>query len=170
MLLIRRCLKGLQNTFETIQQSCDDHKSGSWSFSVQERRTPSEVHTYVNSLRYMFSFIEALCIPTVAEIEGVARGGGLEMALSCDLRICGGNAVFVLVGHRDSQGWLEDQYQRNLYSQVKRLMTREAVNKAQQINEKGPMAIKMAKKAIDEGIETHIAAFAEKRKTLYTGK
>jgi methylglutaconyl-CoA hydratase len=44
----------------------------------------------------MFSFIEALSIPTIAAIEGAALGGGLEMALACDLRICGENAVFGL--------------------------------------------------------------------------
>ena len=37
----------------------------------------------------MFLSMQALNVPTVAVIEGAALGGGLEMALSCDLRICG---------------------------------------------------------------------------------
>ena len=32
--------------------------------------------------------VQELQIPTIAVIEGAALGGGLEMALSCDLRIC----------------------------------------------------------------------------------
>ena len=40
-----------------------------------------------------WQILQALHIPTIAVIEGAALGGGLEMALSCDLRICG-NSVF----------------------------------------------------------------------------
>ncbi|XP_043717093.1 probable enoyl-CoA hydratase 2, mitochondrial isoform X1 [Telopea speciosissima] len=63
---------------------------------LKERKTmnPSEVQLFVNSLRSTFSSLEALHVPTIAVIEGAALGGGLEMALSCDLRICGEEAVF----------------------------------------------------------------------------
>jgi enoyl-CoA hydratase/carnithine racemase len=41
-------------------------------------------------------YTQALSIPTIAVVEGAAFGGGLEFALSCDLRICG-NAFYSAV-------------------------------------------------------------------------
>ncbi|CAA7027639.1 unnamed protein product [Microthlaspi erraticum] len=231
----KEMLKSLEKTFETIGKDTSARVVMITSLvpgvfcagaDLKQRRsmTPSEVHTFVNSLRYMFSFIEGLRIPTIAAIEGAALGGGLEMALSCDLRVCGEGAVFSLPetglaiipgagGTQRLSRLVGRSVSKELIFTGRKIDAREAANKglvnfcvpageahekameiAQQISEKGPMAIKMAKKAIDEGIETSLAsgleveemcyqellntqdrleglaAFAEKRKPLYTGK
>ena len=42
----------------------------------------------------IFRKLETLPVPTIAAINGFALGGGCEIAMSCDIRICSDNAVF----------------------------------------------------------------------------
>ncbi len=42
----------------------------------------------------IFRKIEVFPIPVIAAINGFALGGGCEIAMSCDIRICSDNAVF----------------------------------------------------------------------------
>ena len=42
----------------------------------------------------IFRKLEVLPIPVIAAINGFALGGGNELALACDIRICSENAVF----------------------------------------------------------------------------
>jgi len=42
----------------------------------------------------IFSYIEKMNSPVVAAINGWVLGGGLELALACDIRICSENAQF----------------------------------------------------------------------------
>lgn len=51
----------------------------------------TEVRQFLTSLRDSFRELETLPIPTIAVIDGAALGGGLEMALCCDMRVGGGN-------------------------------------------------------------------------------
>ena len=42
----------------------------------------------------IFRKIETLPIPVIAAVNGFALGGGCEISMSCDIRICSENAVF----------------------------------------------------------------------------
>ncbi|CAN6279401.1 unnamed protein product [Urochloa humidicola] len=196
-----------------------------WTCSERRLMGSSEVGEYARSLRSTFTSFEALPIPTIAVIEGAALGGGLELALSCDLRICGENAelglpetgLAIIPGAGGTQRLpriVGGSRAKELIFTGRRCDAAEAVRMglanycvpageayqkaldiAREITQKGPLGIRMAKKAIDRGMEVSdmssalavegecyeqllhtqdrleaLAAFAEKRKPAYTGK
>ena len=50
------------------------------------------MYAYVAGIQRLYARIEQLPLVTVAEIGGAAMGGGLELALACDLRIAANEA------------------------------------------------------------------------------
>lgn len=58
--------------------------------------TNHETEVLVTNLRTTFDEIYNIPIPTIACIDGPTLGGGLELALSCDIRIASKNSIFGL--------------------------------------------------------------------------
>jgi enoyl-CoA hydratase len=61
--------------------------------------TPLEIEQFASSLgAQLFTDIENLRVPVIAMINGFCLGGGLEVAMCCDIRVASANARF---GHTE---------------------------------------------------------------------
>ncbi|KAI8873761.1 ClpP/crotonase [Ramicandelaber brevisporus] len=186
--------------------------------------SPAEVTEFLSSLRRTFSDLESLPVPTIAVLDGAALGGGLEMALCCDLRVAGKGAklglpetkLAIIPGAGGTQRLprligvpraKELIYTGEVLKPAKALalglvnrISEEgsalplAFDLARSIVPQGPVAVRMAKTAIDRGMQLEkdsgleveqlcyaqviptadrmegLRAFKEKRPPVYHGK
>ncbi len=61
-----------------------------------ERASAEAVAHYNATTKRVYDMIEAFPKPTIAQIDGFCVGGGVALALSCDLRICGEGSQFAI--------------------------------------------------------------------------
>lgn len=106
-VLDRKGWEALAVAMETLGRDPDVHcvvvqGAGSRAFSAgsdvtgfpDERSTPEQVQEYAQALEGALSAIRSCPHPTLALIHGACVGGGLEIAASCDLRICSESSRF----------------------------------------------------------------------------
>lgn len=66
-----------------------------------------EVKEWIKYGNEVFNMLEQMPFATIAAIDGYAMGGGLELALSCDMRIASENSIFSMpeLNHGWVPGW-----------------------------------------------------------------
>ncbi len=70
-----------------------------------ERATAEAVASYSAKTARVYDALAAVAKPTIAMIEGYCIGGGLALAVCCDLRLCADNARFSLPAARLGLGY-----------------------------------------------------------------
>jgi len=187
---LRDCLDQLEasslSTSRCVVVTSFSSKVFSAGADLKERATMSqdEASEYVTLLRNTMERVSRLPVPVIASVEGVAVGGGLEIALAADLIVASQTAQFglpetslaIIPGAGGTQRlprligmarakeliWTgrrvtaEEAYEYGLVQHV--TQEGEALNKAMELSWKiaqhGPIAIKASKQAMLKGLET----------------
>ncbi len=155
---------------------------------LKERRemSPEEVKRYIFTIRTTFTAVEYLPKPVIAAINGIALGGGTELALASDIRIASSTAkmgltetsLAIIPGAGGTQRLVRavgkgkakeliflakrisatKAYEIGMVNKVvePELLMEEALAFANAICQNGPIAVEQAKMAINYGSETDI--------------
>ncbi|KNZ63923.1 uncharacterized protein VP01_1084g5 [Puccinia sorghi] len=130
---------------------------------LKERRQMSEVEVskFLHDLRNTLHELDTLPMPTIAAIDGPALGGGLELALACDLRVAGPGATKLgltetKLGIIPGAGGTQRAARLLGISKTKDLVFGAKILDAKQALDIGPVAIKAAKLAINRSPEVDL--------------
>jgi len=168
---------------------------------LKERQsmTAQDVERWVPYLSGTFTRIASLPMPTIAVVAGTAAGGGMELALACDMRVAeeqaqlglretalaiipgagGTQRLPRLIGPSRAKRWI---FTARMHAAAEALADGavdavapagggldEALKLAREIAANGPVAVRLAKRAIDGGLDSPIKTALEHERRCYEG-
>ncbi len=153
---------------------------------IGELRERTFLDALASTMQAVYDEVEAYEKPTIAAVNGLALGGGCELAMACDIRIAAENAKFgqpevalsIIPGAGGTQrlarlvgkgraveliltGRIFDAEEALRIGLVTRILppdelTKAVMETAWQILSKGPLAVRLAKLAVQTGFETDL--------------
>jgi enoyl-CoA hydratase len=154
---------------------------------TEMRSTPVDNLKKINAASLSSTAVAGLNCPVIAAVNGDALGVGLELALSCDIRICSENAHFSfpetsyglipggggtqrlprIVGKGKATEIIitaepidaAEAYRVGLVTKVvsKQKLSTEAEEIARKLSLRGPIAVRYAKEAVNKGMDMTLA-------------
>ncbi|MBL7994309.1 enoyl-CoA hydratase/isomerase family protein [bacterium] len=180
-------IKGDHSARVVIFRSELEHFCAGADLKERQNMSESDVKTFVKQvIGGTIHKIGNLTIPTIAAVNGIAYGGGCELALACDFRIfsddvkislretalgiipgAGGTQRLPrLIGYSNALLWIltariftaQESLQYGVCNAVAGADTlhKEAIKLAEEINANAPIAIRLAKKAVRLGLDVSL--------------
>lgn len=126
----------------------------------KERSSKEAVLSYNKRTQKVYELLETFPKPTIAMIDGYCIGGGLNLAVCCDIRICSEKSKFAMPAAKLSLGYP--------FSSIKRLfdvmgpgMAKHFMFTAEKISASEALACRLVQKLVsEENIETYVRDYA----------
>lgn len=122
-----------------------------------ERGTKEAVDHYNARVSRVYAYVHNFPKPTIAEINGYCIGGGLGLAVSCDLRFCSAKSKFGLPAAKLGLGYPFDALKRLVHT-IGPGATRDITFSARQIDSDEALRLGLVQKII---AEEELAGFVE---------
>lgn len=180
-----RALRGDRQARCVILRSAGKHFSAGADLKERSGMSEDEVRAFVPQLADVCNALDGLPVPSVAAVRGTAAGGGCELALACDIRVLAADARIGLretalaiipgaggtqrlprlIGPARAKRWIfsaamhtaQEALEDGVADRVVAVeaLAAEARALASAIAANGPLAVRLAKRAIREG--AHLA-------------
>ena len=126
----------------------------------KERSSKEAVLSYNKRTQKVYELLETFPKPTIAMIDGYCIGGGLNLAVCCDIRICSEKSKFAMPAAKLSLGYP--------FSSIKRLfdvmgpgIAKHFMFTAEKISASEALACGLVQKLVsEENIETYVRDYA----------